>query len=99
MKTGTAAGPAPEFVKALPNRSVKSSSSSASSGSTGGSSSDMYDVVVAGGTLGVFAAAALAARGWRVAVVERGKLQGRTQVTRLLWMPWQLCWHTTTPPA
>jgi 2-polyprenyl-6-methoxyphenol hydroxylase-like FAD-dependent oxidoreductase len=40
----------------------------------------MYDVVVAGGTLGVFMAAALAVRGWRVAVVEQGKLQGRKQV-------------------
>jgi lycopene cyclase CruP len=42
----------------------------------------MYDVVVAGGTLGVFMATALAVKGWRVAVVERGKLQGRTQVGR-----------------
>lgn len=39
----------------------------------------MFDVVVAGGTLGVFVATALAARGWRVAVVERGMLAGRTQ--------------------
>jgi 2-polyprenyl-6-methoxyphenol hydroxylase-like FAD-dependent oxidoreductase len=44
----------------------------------------MYDVVVAGGTLGVFMATALAVKGWRVAVVERGKLQGRTQVGSLL---------------
>jgi lycopene cyclase CruP len=35
--------------------------------------------MVAGGTLGVFVAVALAQRGWRVAVVERGKLAGRTQ--------------------
>jgi pyruvate/2-oxoglutarate dehydrogenase complex dihydrolipoamide dehydrogenase (E3) component len=39
----------------------------------------MYDVVVAGGTLGVFVAVALAQRGVRVAVLERGKLAGRTQ--------------------
>jgi 2-polyprenyl-6-methoxyphenol hydroxylase-like FAD-dependent oxidoreductase len=43
----------------------------------------MYDVVVAGGTLGVFMATALAVKGWRVAVVERGKLQGRKQVIAL----------------
>jgi pyruvate/2-oxoglutarate dehydrogenase complex dihydrolipoamide dehydrogenase (E3) component len=39
----------------------------------------MYDVIVAGGTLGVFVAVSLAQRGLRVAVVERGKLAGRTQ--------------------
>lgn len=38
-----------------------------------------FDVIVAGGTLGVFYATALQARGWRVAVVERGPLVGRTQ--------------------
>jgi 2-polyprenyl-6-methoxyphenol hydroxylase-like FAD-dependent oxidoreductase len=38
-----------------------------------------YDVVVAGGTLGVFVAVCLAQQGLSVAVVERGKLAGRTQ--------------------
>lgn len=38
-----------------------------------------FDVLVAGGTLGIFYATALQARGWRVAVVERGPLAGRTQ--------------------
>lgn len=38
-----------------------------------------YDVVVAGGTLGVIYATALQRRGWRVAVVERGIVQGRVQ--------------------
>ena len=39
-----------------------------------------YDVVVCGGTLGIFLAAALAvSRGLRVAVVERGTLRGRQQ--------------------
>lgn len=38
-----------------------------------------FDVVVAGGTLGIFYATALAARGCRVAVVERGRIQGRKQ--------------------
>ena len=39
----------------------------------------MCDVVVAGGTLGIFVAAALAVRGLRVVVLEQGKLVGRTQ--------------------
>lgn len=38
-----------------------------------------YDVVVVGGTLGIFLAAALAVRGFKVAVVEQGVLVGRTQ--------------------
>lgn len=38
-----------------------------------------YDVVVAGGTLGVFYATALQKLGWRVAVLELGAVQGRKQ--------------------
>eukprot|EP00188_Purpureofilum_apyrenoidigerum_P002729 Plantae.Rhodophyta-Purpureofilum_apyrenoidigerum.ctg27932.p1 GENE.Plantae.Rhodophyta-Purpureofilum_apyrenoidigerum.ctg27932~~Plantae.Rhodophyta-Purpureofilum_apyrenoidigerum.ctg27932.p1 ORF type:complete len:529 (-),score=86.04 Plantae.Rhodophyta-Purpureofilum_apyrenoidigerum.ctg27932:107-1693(-) len=38
-----------------------------------------YDVLVCGGTLGIFLAAALAGRGFRVAVIERGRLCGRDQ--------------------
>lgn len=38
-----------------------------------------WDVVIAGGTLGIFIAAALARRGWRVALIERGILRGREQ--------------------
>lgn len=38
-----------------------------------------WDVIIAGGTLGIFMGAALAQRGWRVAVVERGILRGRVQ--------------------
>ena len=38
-----------------------------------------YDVVVAGGTLGIFLALALQLRGHKVCVVERRRLQGRTQ--------------------
>lgn len=37
------------------------------------------DVIVAGGTLGILLATALQQRGWRVCVLERGQLQGRTQ--------------------
>jgi len=38
-----------------------------------------YDVVVCGGTLGIFIAHALQLRGFKVCVVEGGKLQGREQ--------------------
>ncbi|MEB3251403.1 MAG: FAD-binding oxidoreductase [Cyanobacteriota bacterium] len=38
-----------------------------------------WDVIIAGGTLGVMLAAVLAQRGWRVALVERGQLRGRAQ--------------------
>ena len=38
-----------------------------------------WDVVICGGTLGIMVAAALAERGWRVALLERGHLQGRQQ--------------------
>ena len=38
-----------------------------------------YDVVVCGGTLGILIGAALARRGWRVVLLERGILQGRVQ--------------------
>lgn len=38
-----------------------------------------FDVAIAGGTLGIFLASALQRRGWRVVVLEQGKLQGRAQ--------------------
>jgi lycopene cyclase CruP len=38
-----------------------------------------FDVVICGGTLGILIGAALAKRGWRVALVERGILRGRDQ--------------------
>jgi lycopene cyclase CruP len=38
-----------------------------------------WDVVICGGTLGILLGCALAQRGWRVALVERGKLRGRDQ--------------------
>ncbi|WP_035987763.1 FAD-dependent oxidoreductase [Leptolyngbya sp. KIOST-1] len=38
-----------------------------------------WDVVICGGTLGVLVGAGLAQRGWRVALIERGPLQGREQ--------------------
>lgn len=38
-----------------------------------------YDVVIVGGTLGIFYATALQALGWRVVVIERGPVKGRSQ--------------------
>jgi lycopene cyclase CruP len=38
-----------------------------------------WDVVICGGTLGILLGAALAQQGWRVALLERGVLQGRSQ--------------------
>ncbi len=38
-----------------------------------------FDVVICGGTLGIFIAATLQKIGWRVAVIERGILRGREQ--------------------
>lgn len=38
-----------------------------------------YDVVISGGTLGIILGAALVKKGWRVALLERGLLQGRQQ--------------------
>ncbi len=38
-----------------------------------------WDVVICGGTLGIFLGAALVQRGWRVALVERELLRGRAQ--------------------
>ncbi len=38
-----------------------------------------WDVVISGGNLGILLGAALAQRGWRVALLERGTLRGRDQ--------------------
>lgn len=38
-----------------------------------------YDVVIGGGTLGILIGTTLVMKGWRVAVLERGKLRGREQ--------------------
>lgn len=40
---------------------------------------DTFDVVVCGGTLGIFIATALSSKGLRVAIVERNMLKGREQ--------------------
>jgi lycopene cyclase CruP len=38
-----------------------------------------FDVIVCGGTLGIFIASALQLRGWQVLVIEQGMLRGREQ--------------------
>lgn len=38
-----------------------------------------WDIVICGGTLGILVGAALAQKGWRVALIERGVLRGREQ--------------------
>ncbi|MEL6224022.1 MAG: FAD-binding oxidoreductase [Cyanobacteria bacterium J06627_8] len=38
-----------------------------------------WDVIICGGTLGIFLGTALAQAGWRVALIERGVLRGREQ--------------------
>ncbi|MEG4088098.1 FAD-dependent oxidoreductase [Microcoleus sp. Pol12B4] len=38
-----------------------------------------FDIVIGGGTLGILIGTALAVRGWRVALLERGILRGRKQ--------------------
>ncbi|MGD1858852.1 MAG: NAD(P)/FAD-dependent oxidoreductase [Leptolyngbyaceae cyanobacterium] len=38
-----------------------------------------WDVVISGGTLGILLGATLAQQGWRVAVLEKGRLRGRDQ--------------------
>ncbi|MDJ0695931.1 FAD-dependent oxidoreductase [Mastigocoleus sp. MO_188.B34] len=38
-----------------------------------------WDVVISGGTLGILIGSALVMQGWRVAIIERGILQGREQ--------------------
>ncbi|CAN0368114.1 unnamed protein product, partial [Laminaria digitata] len=66
MKTGEEAGPAPNFV-------------TESKTPFGAENSPTFDVLVCGGTLGIFVATALQMRGFKVGVVERGPLLGREQ--------------------
>lgn len=64
MKVGVEAGPVPEFV-------VESRDSLGVV--------PEFDIVVCGGTLGIFMATAMQRKGWKVCVVERGILAGRQQ--------------------
>ncbi|KAK9845750.1 hypothetical protein WJX81_001368 [Elliptochloris bilobata] len=63
-KAGREAGAPPEFVK---------------TSATPLPCAPEFDAVVCGGTLGIFLACALLLKGYRVAVVERGPLRGRSQ--------------------
>ncbi|KAG2488611.1 hypothetical protein HYH03_012928 [Edaphochlamys debaryana] len=44
-----------------------------------------YDVVICGGTLGLFLATALQLKGWRVCIVEKRLVQGRNQEWNISW--------------
>ena len=61
-------GPAPEVVKRQEGKWADSGLADRNQA--------VFDVVVCGGTLGVFLATALALRGLKVAIVEKGPLRG-----------------------
>ena len=61
-------GPAPEVVTRRQGKWADSGLAEKSQA--------VFDVVVCGGTLGVFLATALALRGMKVAIVEKGPLRG-----------------------
>lgn len=61
-------GPAPEVVTRRQGKWADSGLADRSQA--------VFDVVVCGGTLGVFLATALALRGLKVAIIERGPLRG-----------------------
>jgi hypothetical protein len=44
-----------------------------------GAGSEIFDVLVCGGTLGIFVATALSSKGLRVVITERNKLKGVIQ--------------------
>jgi len=44
-----------------------------------GSGSEIFDVIVCGGTLGIFVATALSSKGLRVGIIERNIIKGREQ--------------------
>eukprot|EP00897_Mesotaenium_endlicherianum_P002101 jgi/Mesen1/1919/ME000144S01047 len=73
MKTGEAAGPAPQVV----TRHVGAARHEQQQGED--DDVQKFDVVVCGGTLGVFVATALALHGHSVAILEQRAVQGRAQ--------------------
>lgn len=67
VRTGAwSSGPAPQFISEVESPVL-------------GGASPEFDVAVAGGTMGIFMACALQLRGFRVCVVERGVVAGRSQ--------------------
>lgn len=71
MKTGSAAGPVPDVVT--------QGSGEWQLANLVPINAPIFDVVVCGGTLGVFVATALLLKGYKVAVVEKGEMRGRAQ--------------------
>ncbi|OIW16243.1 hypothetical protein TanjilG_18958 [Lupinus angustifolius] len=69
----------PQQVVQKPQQVVSTIPSLFSSSGLADKAEGSYDVLVCGGTLGIFIATALSARGLRVAVVERNVLKGREQ--------------------
>lgn len=69
----------PAVVREHLDRTMSSSAATTSTPSHASPSTPDYDVTVCGGTLGIFVALALQQRGHRVAVIERRRVEGRTQ--------------------
>ncbi|CAH9072742.1 unnamed protein product [Cuscuta epithymum] len=66
-------------VTGLPTQVVTKMSGSYKDYEFGGRSQEVFDVVVCGGTLGIFLATALCSKGHRVGIVEKNVLKGREQ--------------------
>ncbi|XP_031105698.1 uncharacterized protein LOC116010428 isoform X2 [Ipomoea triloba] len=66
-------------VTQVPRQVVSTVSGSYKDSELGGKSLEMFDVVVCGGTLGIFIATALSSKGLQVGIVERNVLKGRDQ--------------------
>ncbi|XP_060167534.1 uncharacterized protein LOC132598589 [Lycium barbarum] len=62
-----------------PQKVVSSAPGSFKDSDQDGNWEEMFDVIVCGGTLGIFIATALSSKGLRVGVVERNVLKGREQ--------------------
>ena len=73
-RNGAPSPPASAFVREADGSSAEAAGVALNSADALGG---LFDVAVCGGTLGVFAAAALARRGLRVVLLERGEVRGR----------------------
>ncbi|CAN1220130.1 hypothetical protein LINPERPRIM_LOCUS1800 [Linum perenne] len=69
----------PETVSREPQKIVLTNPGLSSDSDLDENAIEKFDVVVCGGTLGIFVATALSAKGLRVAIVEKNVLQGRQQ--------------------
>nr|GLL23034.1 uncharacterized protein LOC109187702 [Ipomoea trifida] len=70
---------ASQAVTQVPRQVVSTVPGSYKDSELGGKSLEMFDVVVCGGTLGIFIATALSSKGLQVGIVERNVLKGREQ--------------------